>query len=269
MHKAEVAKRVLRFLASGLLWELAALPFFVMPPFLATAWVAAIVGLFLWLFVVRGRRAPRLLVRYRQRQLGQRTGWVLAGVLPLLVFQAGLLVVWVRFVGFHVRHPRVLNAYLSRPLGWLPVLLLMVVLAPPVEEFFCRGAIQGLLERRLGAWGGIAATAVLFAALHLDPWGFPAKLAFGLAAGFAVYATRSIWAGVILHVANNAIAGLAYFQSLRHGPLSPRLPGPGVTFVAAALMVVSGLVLVFMAGKLMESRQRTPELDPGNILGLG
>jgi membrane protease YdiL (CAAX protease family) len=269
MRRAEVAKRVLRFLAAGLLWELAALPFFVFPPLAATAWVASIVVLFLWLFVVRGRKAPRLLVRYRQRRLGPPAGWLLAGVLPLLVFQAGLLVVWVRIVGFPVRRLPRLDAYLSRPLGWLPLLVLIAVLAPLVEEFFFRGAIQGLLERRFGAWGGIAATAVLFAALHLDLWGLPARLVFGVAAGFAVYATRSIWAGVILHVANNAIPALAYYQGLRHGAPSPRLPGPGMTVLAAVLMLVSGLALVFIADRLMESRQRTPELDPDNILGLG
>jgi membrane protease YdiL (CAAX protease family) len=269
MRRVDIAKRVLKFAVAVAIWELAAAFSLFLPPIVGAAWVAALVGLFLWLFVVRARKDRRLLVRYRQRPIGGSLAWLAAGFVPFLAFQLGLVAVLARIAGYQARHSRLADAYLARPLGWLPLFLLLTALGPLVEEFFCRGASQGLLERRLGASAGITVTAVLFAAGHLDVRGFPVKLVFGLVLGFCVYATRSIWAGVSLHVANNGIAGLAYLRGAQHAAPHVRLPSTQMVWTAGVLMAVTRPLLLLIASKLKEARQSRAALELGNILNLG
>ncbi|HEV2131124.1 MAG TPA: CPBP family intramembrane glutamic endopeptidase, partial [Longimicrobiaceae bacterium] len=132
--------------------------------------------------------------------------WTLAAVPALLATSWGL---WEVYVGL-VRVPaETLNPYAQltgTPLGSLSLALLAVGVAPLLEEFFFRGLIQQPLERRWGPARAILFTGALFAAIHLLPWIFPLHLFLGLAFGWVVYATRSIWPGVILHAANNAAA---------------------------------------------------------------
>lgn len=75
--------------------------------------------------------------------------------------------------------------------------------APLLEELAFRGWVQRPLERRFGAWPAILFTAFLFALAHMQPDAIPIRLAGGLALGYVTYATRSLWAGVVLHVAWN------------------------------------------------------------------
>ena len=53
------------------------------------------------------------------------------------------------------------------------------------------------LERRWGAPAGISVAAAIFAVIHVLPWVFPLHFFLGLAFGYAVYATRSIWSGAM------------------------------------------------------------------------
>jgi hypothetical protein len=95
--------------------------------------------------------------------------------------------------------------YTRLPGGSLALAALAVLVAPLLEEFFFRGWAQGALERRMPAWPAILVTAGTFAALHgLDAFGLVPRAALATAAGYAVWATQSIWPGVALHAAYNA-----------------------------------------------------------------
>ena len=114
----------------------------------------------------------------------------------LLLFVRALSEVYLRLVPVPTRQPRPLRSLPRTPGGRLALALLAVGVAPVLEEFFFRGLIQRTLERRWGPAAGICLAAAAFALVHALPWIFPLHFFLGLAFGFAVFATRSIWAGV-------------------------------------------------------------------------
>jgi membrane protease YdiL (CAAX protease family) len=94
--------------------------------------------------------------------------------------------------------------------GALTVLIgLMVVgVAPVVEEFFFRGFFYGALRTRFGFLAAAAIDAVVFGAIHA-PTGVqavPPLIALGFAFCVAYEATGSIVPGIILHALNNMVA---------------------------------------------------------------
>lgn len=89
--------------------------------------------------------------------------------------------------------------------GWFLVLVLIVVAgAPFVEEFVYRGSIQPALVSRFGTTVGVAGTAVLFAAIHLQPVEFPGLLAFAFVLGVARHRSGTLGLPIIAHMAFNA-----------------------------------------------------------------
>ena len=91
------------------------------------------------------------------------------------------------------------------------VALAVVVVAPIAEELLFRGLLQGSLEKRLGNWAGLAITALAFGFLHGRLRLMPVTL-LGILMGYAVMRTNSLFAGIVAHTVNNALAmALAFF----------------------------------------------------------
>ena len=93
------------------------------------------------------------------------------------------------------------------------MLLLVILVAPVVEEFIFRGV---LLQRWATKWGlrkGLLATSVLFGLMHINnPVGLTL---FGLAMGLLYVKTRSLWVPIVCHGLNNlAAVGLAGLDSV-------------------------------------------------------
>jgi membrane protease YdiL (CAAX protease family) len=80
-----------------------------------------------------------------------------------------------------------------------------VILPPLLEEFVNRGIIMGSL-RRYGNRFAIVISAGIFALLHRSMAQIPNAFLLGLALGYFVVKTDSIWTGVLLHFFNNLIA---------------------------------------------------------------
>lgn len=92
--------------------------------------------------------------------------------------------------------------------------LLVVALTPAVfEEILFRGVIQRGYER-LGLRFSLAATGILFALLHLSILSLPSIIVLGIVLCYVVYRSNSLYAGILYHFVNNAIAiTFAYLQS--------------------------------------------------------
>lgn len=132
---------------------------------------------------------------------------------------SGIAFAWVLFAGFrfffllayqqifHVSgtNDAELEHYLSQPYGWIAGMLLTFVFSPVIEELTCRGLIQRALERRYAPAVAITVAAVLFAAMHGDGWMFVPHFLGGMVYGYAVFATRSVWAGIIMHAGHNVL----------------------------------------------------------------
>jgi membrane protease YdiL (CAAX protease family) len=187
------------------LWQMAALLFVVMNPFLAAVWLAVLALLFLRLYAVPGWLSGAMVALARPRPIHTGRRWVWAMV-PVVLVVPMALTFFLMAVGLVDPEPlpEMLQRYAERPGGAVVLLLMIVGIAPLFEEFAFRGWMQRPLERRLGAGPAIGVTAVVFAVAHFQGAGVPVRIVAGVILGYVVWATRSVWSGVLLHAAWNA-----------------------------------------------------------------
>lgn len=200
------ARDVALALLVWMLWQTMAFAFVSFSPALALAWVLAIAVLFVRAYAEPGewistRRRTWLRVRPIPRPARP---WLLAmaPAMPILAFS---LLVLMASLGADTEaaFPKAVEEFAKRPGGAAVLALAIVGLAPLIEDFAFRGWVQRPLERWAGPAAGIGLTALLFALAHLQLEGIPIRLAGGVVLGYAVYAARSLWAGVALHAAWN------------------------------------------------------------------
>ena len=94
------------------------------------------------------------------------------------------------------------------PLMTVLIGLMVVGLAPAIEEFFFRGFFYGALRNHFGFLAAASLDALVFGAVHA-PTGIqavPPLMALGFAFCLAYEATGSIIPGIILHSLNNMVA---------------------------------------------------------------
>ena len=192
-------------LLTWLVWYIPLALLFQFSPGVAIAGMAALTALFLRVYALPSRWGARARARSRVRGIGRAWPWVVATAPAMAGLSLGL---WTALLAMgmatEVEFAEEVTKFLEKPGGEVAFYVLAVAVAPLLEEFGFRGWIQRPLEKRWGAQPAIALTAVLFALAHLEPQAVPVRLAAGLVLGHAVYATRSIWAGVALHVSWNA-----------------------------------------------------------------
>lgn len=91
--------------------------------------------------------------------------------------------------------------------GWLYMLagLSAVVVAPPAEEFFFRGLLQGWLEARGWNHGAIVFTSLFFAVMHWGHGMAPVPLFFfSLGLGWLYQRTHRLLPSIVVHFCLNA-----------------------------------------------------------------
>ncbi len=81
-----------------------------------------------------------------------------------------------------------------------------VIVAPVAEELIFRGFLYGALRRRLTPLAACGASAVIFAAMHLDPdsAAFGAAMIMGLVLAATYEKTRSLYVPMVVHALTNA-----------------------------------------------------------------
>lgn len=94
--------------------------------------------------------------------------------------------------------------------GRIVYLVSIAVVPALVEEFAIRGAVLQPL-RRYGDKFAIIASAIIFAVLHGNLIQAPFALIAGIALGYAVCITNSIWTGVLIHFCNNLYSVIIEF----------------------------------------------------------
>jgi len=88
----------------------------------------------------------------------------------------------------------------------LPRSFLLVLVAPATEELLFRGIIlRGLLSRHRPA-AAVTLTALLFAALHMNPWQFLSALFLGIIFSWFYLRTGSVALCVLAHAIANGLA---------------------------------------------------------------
>jgi membrane protease YdiL (CAAX protease family) len=240
------------------LWQAPVFAFLEMPPRLGMLWLLAVAGFFAWCYTARsgwGSARGRAAGRVRPIPSGARP--LLALLAPAM--SVGALAMWLLLGALGVATegplPRQIEEYGELPGGALVLILLIVAVAPLIEEFAFRGWVQRPLERRFGPLPAIALTALLFALAHLQPAGIPIRLAGGAALGYVVWATRSIWSGVVLHVAWNA--GVLLFGVVLSG-IDPAKGGWPLAAAAAAALSASTAIFVVVGRRLRPASRLRP-----------
>lgn len=103
------------------------------------------------------------------------------------------------------------------PLGWAVLAVMLVALAPLVEELFYRGLL--LRSAQKAGWGTgavVVGTAALFAAAHLQPLQFAGLFALGLVLAGATVLTGRLGPAIWIHVSFNATTVVALYAE-SHG----------------------------------------------------
>jgi membrane protease YdiL (CAAX protease family)/uncharacterized RDD family membrane protein YckC len=93
-------------------------------------------------------------------------------------------------------------------LAAIPVVALIVVVAPIAEEIFFRGMLFGGLRKRLSTFPAAAISALVFGALHATTGitAVPPLIVFGFMLALLYERTGSLVPGMIAHAFNNALA---------------------------------------------------------------
>ena len=118
------------------------------------------------------------------------------------------------------------------------------LVAPVCEELTFRGYVQTTLSLRRRPAAAIAAGALLFATLHLDPVRFPALLGLAAVFGWLTWRGGSIWPAVGAHAVNN---GLAAGLLLALGATEPASAPPLEAVVTMLAIGASALGLLLAA----------------------
>lgn len=141
----------------------------------------------------------------------------------LIVF--GIVIFSIPLTGFVNYYVHILITHMGRPIPrtlpeinnykeWL-VSLLVIAGSPAIcEEIMCRGVLMRGYEK-YGKTVAIIISAILFSSLHRNIESLAGIFLIGLILGYVVYVTNSIFAGMIVHFTNNAIAvSVAYWLNI-------------------------------------------------------
>ncbi len=139
-------------------------------------------------------------------------------------------------------------------------LIIIAVIPAFGEELLFRGVIQRIFSNLTNNihWG-IFITAFIFAALHMQFFGFLPRIAMGMLFGYLLVWTKSLWVPILAHLVNNGMAVcVSYF--INKGKLPEDVEKIGGTGIGIWISGFISLILViFLLFSLYGSRERQSE----------
>ncbi len=140
--------------------------------------------------------------------------------------------------------------------GFLVNILMMAIIPALGEELLFRG----LLIRLFRDWTkdihvAIFISAFIFSAIHMQFYGFFARLMMGVMFGYLLYWTGSIWVPVLVHFINNAIIVSCGFATARgYTQLNPDTFGSTDNI---AVLIGCALIFTLMFATIFRMRQKS------------
>lgn len=128
-----------------------------------------------------------------------------------------------------------------------------------IEEFALRGVVMQPL-RRYGNSFAIIVSSIIFAIMHGNLIQAPFAFIAGIALGYAVIITNSIWTGVVVHLLNNSLSVILMF--LTKGNTEAQVP----FYVAAIMPTIIFIGLVCFVIYLFSKKYRKRLDPPGSPL---
>ncbi len=146
------------------------------------------------------------------RQIFYVRGFPAVQVLPMLVMALGVIVIVSELDNVLQRFLPVPDWFIDmlRELGLgegfaLSTFILLVVVAPLTEEPIFRGVLLHGFTRNYGTKWAVFGTAILFGAIHLNPWQFLGAFCLGLVFAWWTLETKSLLPALIGHALNNGM----------------------------------------------------------------
>jgi membrane protease YdiL (CAAX protease family) len=212
--------------------------------------MAVVMGLFVWYRRSRGAAPLQIGYSLNLKQLQ----------IPLLAWALGLMMaLGVLFEPLYELLPP-LRQEVGR--GWWSIVS-VVVIAPLFEEFLCRGYLLGYLHKCYGATRAILFSALFFGVLHVQPVAVVNAFLMGVVLGVVYLATRTLWAPILLHAANNALAYLLIRSGSEQMTFYELLGGHKVLYgVCYAVAFCFCFWAAFRLWKLLPKGASTEENNP-------
>lgn len=124
-------------------------------------------------------------------------------------------------------------------------LFVMAFLPAMCEEMLFRGWLQRVLVARVNYHVAIWVVAFVFSAIHFQFYGFVPRMLIGAALGYLYCYTGSLWAPIIAHFTNNAMAVVTAFLSYNgYTSIDFDLIGTGDTWYLSVASVAVCLALM-------------------------
>src|SRR5919106_1377570 len=145
-------------------------------------------------------------------------------------------------------------------------LLTLVIAAPLTEEPIFRGLILRGFLARYPTRKAVLVSALLFGAVHLNPWQFVGGTAFGVLAGWGLVRTGSVVPGFVGHALNNGLPSLAQAFGLEIRGYTGALSGP-VQFQPLWFDAVGAVLLgtgLWLTRRALPDTFPPPRINPTN-----
>ena len=127
--------------------------------------------------------------------------------------------------------------------------ILVAILAPLLEELFCRGIIlKGMLQHTSPA-KAILISALMFGLLHMNPWQAIPAFIIGSIMGWIYYRTGSLKSTIIMHFINNSAVFILYliFPDIdTDSTLTDIIPQGYFNITLAVAFLLGGSILLIM-----------------------
>ncbi|MFR9620829.1 MAG: CPBP family intramembrane glutamic endopeptidase [Rikenellaceae bacterium] len=121
------------------------------------------------------------------------------------------------------------------------MLLSLVVVAPIFEELLCRGVILEAIRKKRGALAGCVISALIFGIMHFEPQSALNAFIVGILLGYLYLRTNSIFAPILLHAVNNALAYFLLIFGLAETSISELINNE---YIYSIIYIVAAVILV-------------------------
>lgn len=132
----------------------------------------------------------------------------------------------------------------------------VAIAAPILEELLMRGIVLDGLLRNYSPWKAIVWSAILFGALHLNPWQFVVGFLIGCALGYLYWKTKSLYLCMFIHFVNN---GIAFFLMMRYPDMTNFSDVFELGVLARVIIFVIAAFVIWQSYRFFESYFKAKE----------
>ena len=186
-----------------------------------------------------------------KRISGNLIGLGILLAIGMYAFDAGLVEVLGKTSGFRNGYIQLENAFkFTDYTPFIVNVLIIGIIAPFAEEVLFRGVIYQALKKYFHVAIAIGIQGILFGLVHINSVQIVYATLMGVLCGYIVYRTKSLWSGVVIHIANNTISCI--LSALHIGESGMNVPVIILLLLIGMSIVVVGIIKLRKATNLVD-----------------